>query len=78
VRLYDDSGLEIELTFDGDGFPSVNINTGGGFYAEHLRPTVEVQLNGVTIHEMFDEGLNLPGIHPPDLRWEPEHGSQTS
>jgi len=54
------NGITIELEFDGDGFPLISIDTGGGFYAEHYRPTVEVKLNDVEIHDMFDED---------DTRW---------
>lgn len=58
------NGITIELEFDGDGFPLISIDTGGGFYAENYRPTVEVKLNDVEIHDMFDE---------EDTRWnDPE------
>lgn len=56
-----DNGITIDLEYDGDGFPTITINTGGGFYSEHLRPTVDVILNDVNIHEMFQND---------DNRWE--------
>lgn len=49
------NGIEIELEFDGDGFPIIRINTGSSFIAERNRPTVEVTLNGQLIHDMFDD-----------------------
>lgn len=51
----ENTGFEVTVTFDAEGFPLVSIETGGGFYAENFRPTVEVKLSGVVIHEMFDE-----------------------
>jgi hypothetical protein len=51
----ENTGFEVTVTFDAEGFPLVSIETGGGFYAENFRPTVEVKLNGMMIHEMFDE-----------------------
>jgi len=62
MNIKDHNGIEIDLDYDSDGFPLVNIDTGGGFYGEDQRPTVEVHLNGVLIHDMFTEG--------PDSRWE--------
>lgn len=56
-----DNGITIDLEYDEDGFTTITINTGGGFYAEHLRPTVDVILNDVNIHEMFQDD---------DNRWE--------
>jgi hypothetical protein len=58
-----ENGIEIELLFDGDGFPIVTIDTQDSFH-NNGRPTVEVNLsNGgtsVQIHDMFDS---------EDLRW---------
>lgn len=48
------NGVEVTIDFDEDGFPIVSIDTGGGFYAENHRPTVEVKLNDIQIHDMFD------------------------
>ena len=45
-------GVEIDLVFD-DGFPIVHINTGDSYHADG-RPTVEVNINGFTVHEMFE------------------------
>jgi hypothetical protein len=33
------NGIEIELSDDGDDFPLVRIDLGGGFYGENQRPT---------------------------------------
>lgn len=49
------NGITIELEFDSDGYPLISIDTNGGFSADKQRPAVEVELNGVEIHEMFDE-----------------------
>jgi hypothetical protein len=57
------NGVEVTINFDSDGFPIVSIDTNGGFYTEKYRPTVEVNLNGVQIHDMFDE---------EDERWNQE------
>lgn len=51
----ENTGVEVRLEYDGDGFPIVSISTGGGFYNGDYRPTVEVKLNDVVIHDMFDE-----------------------
>lgn len=63
------NGITIELEFDGDGFPLINIDTGGGYYAENQRPTVEVKLNDVMIHDMFDED---------DERWDDQGEPEAS
>ena len=60
----DNNGIEIELTYDGDGFPLVRIDLGGGFYGDNQRPSVEVKLDGVLIHDMFDD---------EDKRWAEGH-----
>jgi len=44
-----------------NGFPLINIDTGGGYYSTNLRPTIEINLNNVMIHDMFDEN---------DPRWK--------
>lgn len=49
------NGITVKLEFDEDGFPEVSIDTGGGFHAENMRPTVQVKVNDVTVHEMFSE-----------------------
>lgn len=49
------NGITINLEFDEDGFPLVSIETGSNYYADNQRPTVEVKLNDVTVHEMFSE-----------------------
>ena len=46
-------GVEVEITFDADGFPRIDI-TLAGFESETGRPTVDVVLNGVVIHDLFD------------------------
>ncbi len=56
-----DRGIKITLDYDGDGFPFININTGGDFEKLIARPTVDVHLNGVQIHKLFNDG---------DLRWK--------
>lgn len=48
------SGIEVEVDFDGDGFPLISIQT-NGYIAEYGRPAVQVELNSVTIHHMFDD-----------------------
>lgn len=50
-----DTGFTVEVTFDEDGFPLVRIDTGGGYYSANFRPAIEVRLNDVLIHEMFDD-----------------------
>jgi hypothetical protein len=60
----DNNGVEITLEYDEDGFPLVNIDLGGGFYGDNQRPTVEVKLDGVLIHDMFDD---------QDKRWAEGH-----
>lgn len=57
------AGLTIEIETDQDGFPIVNIATNGGLYAENFRPTIEVNLNNVQIHDMFEHD---------DSRWAKE------
>lgn len=54
-------GVEIELDFDEDGFPLISIST-DGMIDENWRPTVEVNLNNVMIHNMFNHD-------EPDYRW---------
>lgn len=62
--LHDESnGLEITLEYDEDGYPLISIDMGGGFYGENLRPACEVKLDGVQIHDMFDD---------EDERWKEE------
>ena len=56
----EDTGIEITLNYDEDGFPLIGIHTSDGFHANQ-RPTVDVAMNGVCIHEMFDEA---------DSRWQ--------
>lgn len=58
-----ENGLEIHLDFDEDGFPIINIETGGNYANENFRPTIDVVINGVKIHDMFDDN---------DLRWTEE------
>ncbi len=71
MTLHDDeTGFEITLGYDEDGYPAVSISTGGGFYAENHRPTVVVQLNGVVVHEMFTE--------EDDNRWDPEEKEESN
>ena len=68
----DETGFSITLGYDEDNFPVVYIHTGGGFYAENLRPTVLVTLNDVTIHEMFDTDGG------EDARWEREASTENN
>lgn len=49
------SGFSVEVKYDYDGFPYVIIDTASGYLDENNRPTVNVQINGKTIHKMFDE-----------------------
>jgi hypothetical protein len=60
----DNNGIKITLEYNGDGFPLVNIDLGGGFSGDDQRPTVEVKLDGVLIHDMFDD---------QDKRWAEGH-----
>lgn len=59
-----DRGIEIELSYDEDGFPSIRVNAGGNYSGEYSRPTVEIVLEGVTVHDMFDNEEN-----GKDYRW---------
>ena len=47
------NGVKIELSFDNDGFPYVDINL-NGYEGDNHRPTVEISVNGRLIHPMFD------------------------
>jgi hypothetical protein len=60
----DNNSVEITLEYDEDCFPLVRIDLGGGFYGDNQRPTVEVKLDGVLIHDMFDD---------EDKRWAEGH-----
>ncbi len=60
----DNNGVEITLEYDEDGYPLVNISLGGGFQGDNDRPAVEVVLDGVMIHDMFDD---------EDKRWAEGH-----
>lgn len=62
MKLISDTGIEIELDFNADGFPVISINTGGNYQGDSNRPTVEVTLNGVMIQTMFDHSET-------DKRW---------
>jgi hypothetical protein len=62
MKIIDKTGIEIELDYDEDGYPLVSISAGGGYTGEHQRPAVQVQLNGVEIHDMFNA---------EDRRWNP-------
>lgn len=53
-------GVEIVLDFDGEGFPLVSIKL-DGMIDNNWRPTVEVKVNGVMVHDMF--------VEEPDYRW---------
>jgi hypothetical protein len=55
------NGIIIDLEFDGEGFPILDIVT-DGYYGDNDRPTIEINLNGVEIHDMFDS--------EEDLRWK--------
>jgi hypothetical protein len=55
ITTIERNGVTVELQFDEDGFPLVIIDTGSSYRNEVGRPTVDVQLNESTIHEMFDE-----------------------
>ena len=50
--------IEITVEFDEDGFPVIDINTGNNYYGGNFRPTVEINLNNKTIHEMFEDDDN--------------------
>jgi hypothetical protein len=63
MQMRFDNGLVINVHTDEDGFPSISIDTSGGLYSRmrtkpDIRPTVEVKLNDIVIHEMFDESDN--------------------
>jgi len=58
------NGVEIILEYNEDGYPLVNISLGGGFQGDNDRPAVEVKLDGVLIHDMFDD---------EDKRWAEGH-----
>lgn len=47
------NGVEIELSFDDDGFPYIDINL-NGYEGDNHRPTIEVSVNGEVIHPMFN------------------------
>jgi hypothetical protein len=55
------NGVEIDLSFDKDGFPCIAIQLHGAVDGI-WRPSAEVRINGVTIHEMFNHD-------EPDYRW---------
>lgn len=57
------NGIIIVLVFDGDGFPVVNIDTQSGYMSDKQRPSVEIRLNDVMVHSMFDH-------NETDDRWE--------
>lgn len=54
MPVMQDRGIEIDLSYDAEGFPLVKISMGGSYSGELYRPAVEVVLEGVTIHDMFD------------------------
>lgn len=58
--------VEITLEFDEDGFPLISIDL-NGFQAEHSRPAVEIKLNQVVVHEMFDDSDSYSST---DMRWD--------
>jgi hypothetical protein len=47
-------GLTIEIQDDGDGFPIINIETGGNYLDQNDNATLDIILNGKNIHQMFD------------------------
>lgn len=47
-------GLTISIEDDGDGFPIIDIETGGNYIDQNDRPAVDIILNGNAIHEMFE------------------------
>lgn len=47
-------GLTISIEDDGDGFPIIDIETGGNYIDQNDRPAVDIILNGDTIHKMFE------------------------
>lgn len=59
-----ETNITIDLDYDGDGFPIVKIDLGGNYYNEDFRPTIQVIVDGVEVHSMFDHKGN-------DLRWNP-------
>lgn len=56
------AGIEFDIDVDEDGYPVVNIETGGNFCNENYRPTIQININGVEVHSMFESDTN-------DLRW---------
>lgn len=55
---FSENDVEVELIFV-DGFPEINIQT--STIGHKNRPAVQVELNNVVIHQMFDS--------PEDERW---------
>ena len=49
-----EEGVTVTLDFNGDGYPMVTITTNSDYFGDRFRPSVEVNLNDVTVHTMFD------------------------
>jgi len=47
-------GLTIEIQDDGDGFPIINIETGGNYLDQNDNAALDIILNGKNIHQMFE------------------------
>ena len=47
-------GLTVSIEDDGDGFPIIDIETGGNYIDQNDKPAVDIILNGDTIHKMFE------------------------
>ena len=47
-------GLTIEVQDDGDGFPIINIETGGNYLDQNDNAAIDIVLNGKQIHTMFE------------------------
>jgi hypothetical protein len=60
MKLTDKQGNTVEMTYDGEGFPIVSIET--KLTGDNDRPSIEVAVNNVVVHEMFEND-------EPDYRW---------
>ena len=63
---FEHNGVTIDLDFDHEGYPLVDIHL-NGFTGEYDRPTIVVSVNDVMIHEMFgDHDFRWLNIDPSD------------
>jgi hypothetical protein len=52
MKLTDKNGNTVEMTYDEEGFPTISINT--SCTSADNRPCIEVTVNNVVVHEMFE------------------------